>query len=111
MSRADRPIPDRDSAPNSASSRRTAHGTPGNDDVPYAGATTGPRSGLAPGPTPEVRIPGPRTRPGQAQGLLRYVYALRPPAFCPPQSRQGDRSLGLETLQQLTALVILQSAV
>src|SRR5664279_2371816 len=42
---------------------------------------------------------------------LGYIHALRPLAFCLPQSRQRHHSLGLESLQQLPTFVILQSAV
>src|SRR6266481_2393839 len=93
-----RPVRDCDSAPNSASWRRTARDTPDSDSVPRAPATTGFRLRLPPPPVPVVRTLTPHTRPAPVQS----VPGIRP---------HGADPTRLQALQQLTALVILQPTV
>src|SRR5207244_5565011 len=68
-STAGRPVPDRDSAPSSASSPRTAQGIPNNDNVPPARATAGFPLALPPAPIPAARTRSPRTPEAQAGSL------------------------------------------
>ena len=107
-SRADRPVPDRDNAPSSAGSRRTARDTRDSGNDPSSRANGGCRLRLPRGPSPAACI---RSRCLRRRWALRRPREAWPPRTFPAQFSKGGECqefFGLELLQQLSAFMVLQ---
>ena len=110
-SRADRPTPAPDGAPSSAGARRTARDIRDSDTVPPARATGGSPLGLPPRPTPGLALAGGACDGRRLATSLRYVRASRTPPAQLPHLGKLQEAFGLESLQQLPALVVLQPSI